>query len=673
MATVPQSVEEYEALKEQLIYHAHRYYVLDAPEISDSQYDVLFQALLSFEKTQPSVVTPDSPSQRVGDIPLPEFQSVQHRVAMLSLDNAFSDEDLTDFDARIRERLKFDSTVEYACEPKYDGIAVSLIYEKGVLIQGATRGDGQSGENITQNVRTVQSIPLKLQGEGYPDVLEVRGEIYMPRKAFNLYNKNALDSGDKPFVNPRNAAAGSLRQLDSRITARRQLEMCAYSIGYVESGGLPRRHSEILECLKVWGFLVSDQYRVVSGGQACIDYYENLANLRTGLPFDIDGIVYKVNDITLQERLGFVSRAPRWAIARKFPAQEEITRVVDVEYQVGRTGAITPVARLEPVFVGGVTVSNVTLHNKEEMQRLDIRVGDSVVVRRAGDVIPQIVSIVPSKRPENANVIEFPSHCPACGAEVEENDREVAIRCSAGISCIAQTKEAIKHYASRGALDIDGLGDKLVERFIDEKLIETVADLYDIKVEQLSGLDGLGQKSANNIVAAIEQSKQTRLERFIFGLGIREVGQATSRSLVKHFSDFDAIRSADIEQLIEVEDVGPIVAARIFDFFRNEENNTIVNRLVASGLSWPIEANNVGEQPLAGKICVLTGSLEQMGRAEAKERLQALGAKVSGSVSSKTHMLIAGPGAGSKLKKAEALGLEILTEDEFLEMLTKYA
>ena len=664
---------DYRALKSDLIYHAHRYYVLDAPEISDADYDERYQKLLSLEQSHPELVGADSPSQRVGAAPLDCFTSVAHRLPMLSLDNAFSDDDMQAFNKRVQDRLASDQQMIYACEPKYDGIAVSLMYEQGVLVRGVTRGDGQRGEDITQNVKTIPSIPLRLHGEDHPDIIEVRGEIYMPRAGFDAYNAKAIAKGGKPFVNPRNAAAGSLRQLDSKITAARPLEMCAYSTGFVDGGELPKTHFETLRLMQSWGFLVSALAEIADGDEGCIDFYTQLAAKRDSLPFDIDGVVFKVNDRALQARLGFVAKAPRWAIARKFPAQEQITRLNGVEFQVGRTGAITPVARLEPVFVGGVTVSNATLHNREEIERLDIRIGDSVVVRRAGDVIPKIVSVVPSKRPVAAVKVVFPERCPICGSALESNDDEAAIRCNAGLTCPAQMKEAIKHFASRNAMDIDGLGDKLVELFVDKALIAGIADIFLLKKDDISALEGLGEKSAHNIIAAIEQAKITTLPRFLFSLGIREVGQATSRSLAQYVGDLPAIRDATIETLEDVPDIGPVVAANIRDFFEGERNIQTVEALIAAGISWPaVVLASEEERPLLGKVCVLTGTFEGMSRSEAKERLQNLGAKVSGSVSKKTDLVVAGPGAGSKLTKAQQLGLDIIDEGQLVELLGRY-
>lgn len=670
MPAIDEAMERLEALKTQLNYHGHRYYVLDDPEVPDAEYDRLFQQLNALEETYPDLVTSDSPTQRVGGAPIDEFSSVKHEMPMLSLGNAFSADELRAFDERIKDRLKSEDSVEYACEPKYDGIAVSLLYKNGVLERGATRGDGQTGEDITQNVRTIGSIPMRLRGAGYPKTLEVRGEIYMPLKGFEALNQKARAAEEKIFVNPRNAAAGSLRQKDSAVTATRPLEMCAYNVGWHEDGDLPATHLDILSKLGEWGFLVSDYRREAQGIEKCIEYYQSMSEQRASMPFDIDGIVFKVNNIALQQDLGFVSRAPRWAIAYKFPAQEEITVLKEVKYQVGRTGAITPVAKVEPVFVGGVTVSNVTLHNRDEIERLNLHMGDTVIVRRAGDVIPQIVSVVESKRVADAVPVSFPEHCPVCDSPISTKEGEVIFRCSGGIVCEAQGKEAIKHFASRNAMDIDGLGDKIVEQLVDEGLIHSIADLYALNREALLGLERMGEKSVDNLLAAIDTSKNTTLARFLFSLGIREVGQTTGRNLAQAFGSLDRLRAGSIEDLQAVDDIGPIAASNVVEFFAQEQNNKIVDTLVASGIHWEdIIVAVKASLPLQGKTYVLTGSLETMSREEGKEKLQALGAKVSGSVSKKTHCLIAGPGAGSKLTKAESLEITIMDEQEFIDML----
>ena len=661
---------ELDSLKQQLNYHGHRYYVLDDPEIPDSQYDRLFQQLKRLEDEYPDLKTEDSPTQRVGGKPLDAFSQVKHLVQMLSLDNAFNEEDMVAFDKRVKDKLGIDDVIEYSCEPKYDGIAVSLLYEQGKLVRAATRGDGSIGEDITQNVKTIGTVPLRLMGEGYPNVLEVRGEIYIPKSGFESLNEKALAAGEKTFANPRNAAAGSLRQLDSKITASRPLKLCAYSVGHVEEGELPGTHAEILDRLATWGFYLSEERAVVHGASGCLTFYQALGAKRDGLDYDIDGVVFKVNAIESQKQLGFVARAPRWAIAHKFPAQEEMTILKGVEFQVGRTGTITPVARLEPVFVGGVTVSNATLHNRDEIARLGLRAGDTVVVRRAGDVIPKVASVVLSRRPENTEAITFPDCCPVCDSPLEAKEGEAAIRCTGGIVCEAQRKEAIKHYVSRQAMDIDGLGDKLVAQLVDEKLISSLVDLYSLPFDRIADLERMGDKSTDNLLAAIEKSKSTTLPKFLFSLGIREVGLATAANLANAFGNIDAIRHAQVEQLVAVSDIGPVVAEFIHTFFQNEANNKLIDELIAAGVTWQdIDVSDTNDAPLQGKTFVLTGTLETMTRNEAKEKLQALGAKVAGSVSAKTHCLVAGPGAGSKLTKAEGLGIDILNEEAFVQFL----
>ncbi len=663
---------ELEQLRSQLHYHNYRYHSLDAPEISDAEYDRLMQQLKNLEAEHPELITPDSPSQRVGATPLSEFVTVVHEMPMLSLDNAFSDDDLLAFNKRIQDRLKSQVDIEFACEVKLDGTAVSLMYHDGLLVRGATRGDGVNGEDITQNVRTIKSIPLKLQGKDFPTILEVRGEIYMPKAGFDAFNKKALAAGEKLFVNPRNAAAGSLRQLDSRLTAARPLEMCAYNVGLVEGGELPDRHTDILKALRSWGFLINRELDQAQNIQECLNYYRRIQDKRNALAYDIDGIVFKVNSRKLQEELGFISRAPRWAIAYKFPAQEEMTILQDVEFQVGRTGAVTPVARLQPVFVGGVTVSNATLHNRDEIARLGIKIGDTVVVRRAGDVIPQIVAAVESKRPVDARDIIFPDHCPVCGSPVETVPGEAVARCDGGLICPAQRKEAIKHYVSRKAMNVEGLGDKLVEQLVDLKMIETVADIYSLTREQLANLERMGEKSADNILAALEKSKQTTLAKFIYALGIREVGEATARNFAKHFGTLDALAAADELNLQQVTDVGPVVAHFAFEFFQQENNRQAIDQLKAAGIQWPDEVATATDAPLLGLTYVLTGSLEIFSRDDAKAHLLALGAKVSGSVSAKTDYVVAGPGAGSKLQKAEELGINVLSEQDLVDLLKQH-
>ncbi len=663
---------EIEQLRDEIRHHNYRYYALDDPQIPDAEYDRLMQRLRELEAQFPDSITPDSPTQRVGAAPLAEFQTVVHEVPMLSLDNAFDEADFRAFNQRILDRLKSSEELEYACELKLDGLAVSLLYRDGVLVRGATRGDGNNGEDITQNVRTIDSIPLKLMGEKLPSLLEVRGEVYMPKAGFDALNEKARAAGEKLFVNPRNAAAGALRQLDSRITATRPLEMCAYSIGKVEGIELPETHTGLLAQLKAWGFLVNRETQLAKNVAECVDFYQRIQQKRADLAYDIDGVVIKVNSRQLQESLGFISRAPRWAIAFKFPAQEETTQLLDVEYQVGRTGAVTPVARLQPVFVGGVTVSNATLHNRDEIQRLGIKIGDTVIVRRAGDVIPQIVGVVESRRPETARDVLFPEHCPVCGSAVETVAGEAVARCSGGLICTAQRKEAIKHFASRKAMDVEGLGDKLVEQLVDQGLVHSIADLYLLSRDQLAGLDRMAEKSADNILAALDKSKKTTLARFIFALGIREVGEATARNFAQFFGSFEALAEADYERLQQVPDVGPVVAHFVAEFFAQENNRTAVAALRAAGIHWADVQVNRDALPLNGLTYVLTGTLEAMDRDEAKAHLLALGAKVSGSVSAKTHYVVAGPGAGSKLQKAQDLGVKVLEEVDLLALLRQH-
>ncbi len=662
--------EEVDALRAEIEEHNYRYYVLDDPSVPDAHYDRLMTRLRELEAAHPELQSPDSPTQRVGGHAAKGFSQVAHEVPMLSLDNAFSEEDMQGFNRRVQDWLNTSDEIEFACEPKLDGIAVSLLYVDGALVRGATRGDGSTGEDITANVRTIPSIPLRLRGSGYPAELEVRGEIYMPKDGFNALNEKAAAAGEKTFVNPRNAAAGSLRQLDASITAKRPLQMCCYAVGAVKGGELPATHSDILDCLHNWGLRINAESKVVKGLDGCLAYYQQLLEKREGLAYDIDGIVFKVNDIAFQKRLGFVSRAPRWAIAHKFPAQEEMTVLQDVEFQVGRTGVLTPVARLQPVFVGGVTVSNATLHNADEIARLQAKVGDTVIVRRAGDVIPQVVRVVLDKRPADAREIVFPSACPVCQSDVERLPGEAVTRCTGGLVCGAQRKELIKHFASRKAMDIDGLGDKLVEQMVDEGMITELADLFHLQVDAVADMDRMGPKSAENLLAAIEKSKQTTLPRFLFALGIREVGEATALSLARHFGDIHALFEADENALQEVEDIGPIVAGHICHFMQQDANRASIDALIAAGVQWPA-IEPAGEQPLSGQTVVLTGKLELFSRSEAKQRLQNLGAKVAGSVSANTDWVVAGPGAGSKLKKATELNIEVLDEQQFAERLAQ--
>ena len=659
-----------EQLREQIRFHNHRYYVLDDPEIPDAEYDRLLRELESLEQQHPELISSDSPTQRVGAEPLKAFGQVEHRVPMLSLGNCFSDEELEAFTRRIADRLDNSEALEYNAEPKLDGLAVSLRYEQGKLVQAATRGDGTTGEDITQNIRTIQSIPLRLIGDDIPPVLEVRGEVYMPKSGFDALNQRALEKGQKTFANPRNAAAGSLRQLDPKITAERPLEIYCYGWGEVEGWALPSTHSAVLQQLRDWGLRVCPEIDIVRGAQGCLDYYQRIGEMRDALPYEIDGVVYKVNELALQKELGFVARAPRWAIAHKFPAQEEMTRLLGVDFQVGRTGALTPVARLDPVFVGGVTVSNATLHNMDEVERKDVQIGDMVIVRRAGDVIPEVVAPVTSYRPADAQPILMPHSCPSCGSEIIRPEGEAVARCSGGLYCPAQRKEAIKHFASRKAMDVDGLGDKLVEQLVDEGLIEHVDDLYTLTAGKVVGMERMAEKSAGNLIDAISHSRETTLARFIFALGIREVGEATARSLALAFGDIDPLMQADEEALQQVPDVGPVVASNIHAFFQQPHNLDVINKLITAGIRWPVvEPPEAAEQTLAGLTFVLTGTLSLMTRDEAKQKLQAMGAKVSGSVSKKTSAVVAGEKAGSKLDKAQGLGVRVMTEEELLELL----
>lgn len=753
-ASGTQLADEVARLREQLTRYNHNYYVLDDPLISDAEYDRLLRRLQQLETDCPEIRTLDSPTQRVGAPPLSAFAQVQHTVAMLSLDNVFDAEELADFDRRVRRKLQTSEQLVYACEPKLDGVAVSLIYQDGVLVCGATRGDGATGEDITANVRTVPSIPLRLTGRNVPKLLTVRGEVYMPLRGFEKLNQQAREQEQKIFVNPRNAAAGSLRQLDSRVTAQRPLAMCAYGVGEVQGWHLPPTHIEILHTLLSWGFALSELVETATGIVQCEHYYDRVIARRGQLDYDIDGIVYKVNALALQEKLGFVARAPRWAIARKFPAQEATTRLLDVEFQVGRTGAITPVARLEPVFVGGVTVSNATLHNSDEIQRLGVQIGNLVIVRRAGDVIPQIVRVAQPYGDANkdARTIEFPNRCPVCGSDVERAENEVVMRCAGGLYCPAQRKEAIKHFASRRAMDIDGLGDKLVEQLVDEGLVNDPADLYTLTVEQLAGLERMAEKSALNLLTALATSRATTFPRFLYALGIREVGEVTAAGLAKHFGTLEKLGAARIEDFVQVsgvkgvgtatavalqdylreqgrladldgerlatwlaatrirgitekiaralatefctletlraaqvediiythksriDGVGPIVAQHVVTFFQQSHNLEVVEKLCSvAGIHWPDSAPvEAVSRPLAGQTWVLTGSLQTLGREQAKQRLQSLGARVASAVSSRTHALVAGADPGSKLAKATALNIDIYDEQKLIRLLDTY-
>ncbi len=652
-----------EALRKLINYHNYRYYVLDDPEIPDSEYDRLMRELERLEAVHPELITPDSPTQRVGAEPLKEFGEVRHKVPMLSLANAFSDEELREFDARVRKLLGTKGPVAYAAEPKLDGLAISLRYEKGVLVQGATRGDGYRGEDVTANVRTIDTIPLRLLGGEWPEVLEVRGEVFMPRSGFCRLNEEARRRGEKTFANPRNAAAGSLRQLDPRITASRPLTFFAYGWGELSVERLADTHSESMRILRDYGLPVSPELQVLEGVEACLSYHRAMLEKRERLDYEIDGVVFKVDDLDAQEKLGYVSRAPRWAIAHKFPAEEALTVLRDVEWQVGRTGAVTPVARLEPVEVGGVVVKNATLHNMDEIEKKDIRIGDTVYVRRAGDVIPEIVRVLLDRRPADARRIRLPKKCPVCGSEVIKPEGEAIARCTGGLFCPAQRKEAIKHFASRRAMDIEGLGDKLVDQLVDKGLVHDPADLYALTKEQLTGLERMGEKSAQNLLDALERSKETTLARFLYAIGIREVGEATAQTLARHFGSLQAIEQADEETLQQVPDIGPVVAAYIAGFFRQPHNQEVIRRLREAGVHWPEgePAPKPEELPLHGRSFVLTGALSRP-REEIKAELQALGAKVTGSVSKKTDYVVVGENPGSKYDKARQLGITILDE-----------
>lgn len=658
-------------LRDQLNEHNYQYYVLDDPTISDAEYDQLFQQLKKLETEHPELITSDSPTQRVGAQPLKAFAEVQHHIPMLSLENAFTDEDVLAFDQRIHDRLKTETSIEYICEPKLDGLAVSIRYENGVLVRAATRGDGTTGEDITENVRTIPSVPLHLRGNDFPLILEVRGEIYMSKEGFNKLNARAQEKGEKVFVNPRNAAAGSVRQLDPRITASRPLAIFCYGVGVVEGKKLPDKHSEILAALTKWGLRVNQDVKVVKGIDKCLVYRQYMLDKRAKLPYEIDGVVYKVNDIHLQEKLGFVSRAPRWATAHKFPAEEVMTKVEAVEFQVGRTGALTPVARLHPVFVSGVTVSNATLHNMDEIKRKDVHIGDTVVVRRAGDVIPEVVAAVPQFRPKDAKKIHLPKTCPVCHSAIEQVEGEAVARCTGGLVCPAQRKEAIKHFAARRAMDIEGLGDKLVEQLVDNHMIKTVADLYSLPLTGLADLERMGEKSAQNLLDALEKSKKTTLPRFLYALGIREVGEATAKNLAQHYGDLDPLYAATEEELQGITDIGPVVSEHIVAFFAEKHNLQVIDKLLKAGIRWEKISKSIKSLPLQGQTFVLTGTLQALSREEAKEKLESLGAKVAGSVSSKTNYVVVGEDAGSKLKKAQELGVNILNEKELLKLLHK--
>ncbi len=657
------------ALRESILQHNLNYYVNDKPDIPDAEYDRLMRELQDLELKHPELISSDSPTQRVGAVPSAQFETVAHKLPMLSLSNAFSDDEIIEFDERARAKLELDSIV-YSAEPKLDGLAISLLYENGILIQALTRGDGVSGENVTQNIRTITCIPLKLIGAGFPHVLEVRGEVILSKQGFEMLNKQQLKEEKKLFANPRNAAAGSLRQLDPKITAQRPLEFYCYGIGFTEGPFVHNSHSEQMAMLKQWGIRINPEVKKVTSVQGCIDYYNQIELKRNSLAYDIDGIVFKVDNLEQQSQLGFIAKAPRWAIARKFPAQEELTVLNAIEVQVGRTGAITPVARLEPVFVGGVTVSNATLHNQDEIDRLDVRVGDTVIIRRAGDVIPDIVSVVLSKRKKSSQQYKLPSSCPVCGSKVVRLDGQTIARCSGGLFCDAQKKEGLKHYVSRKAMDIDGLGDKLIEQLVDESLIHDISDIYALTVSAVINLERMADKSAENLISAINSSKETSLAKFVFSLGIREVGETTAMTLANHYGNLDAIMNATEDELIAISDIGPVVVKSMQLFFGDVHNREIIKKVIKAGVVWPdIEPINTEQQTLAGKTFVITGTLTDYSRQDAKAELLARGAKVTGSVSKKTDYLLFGDSPGSKYDKAVSLGVSVLDEGMFKKLL----
>jgi DNA ligase (NAD+) len=658
--------DQIEKCRHKINHYNYHYYVLDDPIISDAEYDGYLEELRQLERENPEYITQDSPTQRVGAKPLKEFAEVHHHVPMLSLENAFSPDDVIAFDQRIRERLHILNDIEYVCEPKLDGLAVTIYYENGILTRASTRGDGETGEDITHNIRTIPTVPLCLHGNDFPEVLEVRGEVYMPKDGFLALNERAQKTGEKIFVNPRNAAAGSLRQLDPQITASRPLAIFYYGLGIVKGNFLPKTQADMLAQFKKWGLRVNPETFIAKGVKDCLAFYDQLNEKRKHLSYEIDGVVYKVNSIEDQKKLGFVSRAPRWAIAHKFPAEEVMTVVEDIEFQVGRTGALTPVARLKPVFVQGVTISNATLHNMDEVRRKNVYIGDTVIVRRAGDVIPEVVTSLPQHRPEDAQWIELPTHCPVCRSTVEHIEGEAVARCSGGLFCPAQRKEAIKHFASRRAMDIEGLGDKLIDQLVEREIIKNPADLYFISLDTLKALERMAEKSAQNILDALTKSKKTTLARFIYALGIREVGEATAKQLAHYYGDLQPLWTASEIDLQTITDIGPVVAKHIVTFFSEKHNRDVIEKLLSAGIHWEKIQKSVNALPLSGQTFVLTGTLHSLSREEAKEKLEQLGAKVSGSVSAKTHYVVVGEEAGSKLKKAQELGIKTLDENEFL-------
>ena len=662
-----------EQLRNIIRQHEYQYYVLDDPKIPDAEYDKLMQQLRDLEQQNPDLITPESPTQRVGGVALSQFSTVRHEMPMLSLDNIFDEDGLIAFDKRIRERISVPSVnLEYCCELKLDGLAVSILYENGNFVRAATRGDGNVGEDITENVKTIKSIPLKLTGDNIPSRLEVRGEVFMTHQAFEKLNHDAEKNHEKIFANPRNAAAGSLRQLDPRVTAKRSLSFYCYGVGIFEGAPLPNTHYGRLMQFKHWGIPVSEHVKIVTGVDAVLDYFHNIENQRMSLGFDIDGVVIKINQIELQQQLGFVARAPRWAIAFKFPAQEQITQLLKVDFQVGRTGAVTPVARLEPVQVAGVIVSNATLHNSDEIERLGIREGDYVTIRRAGDVIPKVVAVILDKRPENTTAIQFPTNCPVCGSLIVRDEGEAISRCSGGLFCAAQRKESLKHFVSRRALDITGFGDRIIEQLVDKQYIKTPVDLYYLTLPKLCSLDKVGEKLATNLLNALEKSKQTTLGRFIFALGIPHVGEVTAENLANELGSLEAIRSASVEDLQKVSDIGEVIAKSIVNFLNEEHNRNIIDELISDKIAihWSsieVEAPKVENNIFNDKVVVLTGTLSSMSRDEAKAKLKQLGAKVTGSVSKNTDIVIAGDAAGSKLTKAQELAIQIMDEQTMLD------
>jgi DNA ligase (NAD+) len=659
-----------ERLRAEIERHNYLYHVLDSPEIPDSAYDRLMVELRTLEQQHPELVVPESPTQRIGGAPVPEFKQVRHHLPMLSLDNAFAREDVEAFDRRVRERLETGDVIAYACEPKLDGLAVSLTYRDGLLTLGATRGDGAVGEDVTHNIRTIQTVPLRLIGNDWPELLEVRGEVFLSIEGFEEMNRRATEKGEKVFVNPRNAAAGSLRQLDPRLTASRPLEIYFYGAGRVEGKTLPGLHSEILKTLSGWGLRTSPQARVVKGVEGLLGYYEDIGRRRSSLRYQIDGVVYKVNSIDQQRRLGFIARAPRWAIAHKFPAEEEMTKVRAIEWQVGRTGALTPVARLEPVFVGGVTVSNATLHNIDELRRKDVRVGDTVVIRRAGDVIPEVVRVITERRPAKSSSIRLPQKCPVCGSAVEREEGEAVARCTGALTCPAQMKESLRHFASRRAMDIEGFGSKLIDQLVDSGMVRNPGDLYTLEAEKLAELERMGERSAANLVQSLDRSKQTTFARFLHALGIRDVGEATAEALARHFRTLDGLRSSSIEAIEHVPDIGPVTAGHVHAFFAEPRNAKVIEALIAHGVRWPaVEGPSARSSPLSGKTFVLTGRLSTMSRGEAGDRIREMGGQVAGSVSKNTDYVVVGDDPGSKFRKATQLGTRILDEDEFLNLI----